>query len=299
MQIGFVGLGRMGLNMVTRLVQGGHTVVAYDRSADAVARAEAAGAKGVSTLDALVAALSAPRAVWVMVPAGDPTESTVTALGRLLSAGDTIVDGGNTNFHDDVRRAQALSAKRVEYVDAGTSGGIWGLKEGYCLMVGGKADVCQRLEPVFLTLAPKDGYLRVGGSGAGHYVKMVHNGIEYGLMQAYAEGFELMHASDYEIDLAAVAALWNQGSVVRSWLLELAARALAEDSDLSSLKAYVEDSGEGRWTLDEGFERAVPMPALAAALFTRFRSREDNPFAERLLAALRNQFGGHAVKTSS
>jgi 6-phosphogluconate dehydrogenase len=299
MQIGFVGLGRMGLNMVTRLIQGGHTVVAYDRSADAVARADAAGAKGVSTLEALVEALAAPRAVWVMVPAGDPTESTVTALGRLLSAGDTIVDGGNTNFHDDVRRAQALSAKRVEYVDAGTSGGIWGLKEGYCLMVGGKADVCQRLEPVFLTLAPKDGYLRVGGSGAGHYVKMVHNGIEYGLMQAYAEGFELMHASDYEIDLAAVAALWNQGSVVRSWLLELAARALAEDSDLSSLKAYVEDSGEGRWTLDEGFERAVPMPALAAALFTRFRSREDNPFAERLLAALRNQFGGHAVKKTS
>jgi 6-phosphogluconate dehydrogenase len=299
MQIGFVGLGRMGLNMVTRLVQGGHAVVAFDRSADAVARADAAGAKGVSTLDALVEGLAAPRAVWVMVPAGDPTESTVTALGRLLSAGDTIIDGGNTNFHDDVRRAQALSAKRVDYVDAGTSGGIWGLKEGYCLMVGGKPDVCRRLEPVFLTLAPKDGYLRVGGHGAGHYVKMVHNGIEYGLMQAYAEGFELMQASDYEIDLGAVAALWNQGSVVRSWLLELTARALAEDRDLSSLKAYVEDSGEGRWTLDEGFARAVPMPALAAALFTRFRSREDNPFAERLLAALRNQFGGHAVKQSS
>jgi 6-phosphogluconate dehydrogenase len=298
MQIGFVGLGRMGLNMVTRLLQGGHTVVAYDRSADAVARAEAAGAKGVSTLDALVAALAAPRAVWVMVPAGDPTESTVTALGRLLSAGDTIIDGGNTNFHDDVRRAQALSAKPVDYVDAGTSGGIWGLQEGYCLMVGGKADVCQRLEPIFLTLAPKDGYLRVGGPGAGHYVKMIHNGIEYGMMQAYAEGFELMHASDYEIDLAGVAALWNHGSVVRSWLLELAARALAEDGDLSALKGYVEDSGEGRWTLDEGLERAVPLPVLAAALFTRFRSREDNPFSERLLAALRNQFGGHAVKKS-
>jgi 6-phosphogluconate dehydrogenase len=299
MQIAFVGLGRMGLNMVTRLLQGGHTVVAYDRSADAVARAEAAGAKGVSTLDALVAALTPPRAVWVMVPAGDPTESTVTALGRLLSAGDTIIDGGNTNFHDDVRRAQALSAKRVEYVDAGTSGGIWGLQEGYCLMVGGKAEVCQRLEPIFLTLAPKNGYLRIGDHGAGHYVKMIHNGIEYGLMQAYAEGFELMHASDYKIDVAGVAALWNQGSVVRSWLLELAARALAEDPDLASLKAYVEDSGEGRWTLDEGFERAVPMPALAAALFTRFRSREDNPFSERLLAALRNQFGGHAVKKQS
>lgn len=299
MQIGFVGLGKMGLNMVTRLVGGGHTVVAYDRSADAVARAAAAGARGVSTLEALVEGLAAPRAVWVMVPSGDPTESTVAALGRLLSAGDTIIDGGNTNFHDDVRRAQALSAKRVEYVDAGTSGGIWGLQEGYCLMVGGKADVCTRLEPIFLTLAPADGYLRVGDHGAGHYVKMIHNGIEYGLMQAYAEGFELMHASDYKINLGAVAGLWNHGSVVRSWLLELTARALAEDPDLSGLKGYVEDSGEGRWTLHEAIERSVPLPVMTAALFTRFRSREDNPFSERMLAALRNQFGGHAVKTSS
>ena len=299
MQIGFVGLGRMGLNMVTRLIRGGHTVVAYDRSADAVARAGAAGAKGVSTLDALIEGLTAPRAVWVMVPAGDPTESTVAALGKLLAPGDTIIDGGNTNFHDDVRRAQALEAKRIEYIDAGTSGGIWGLAEGYCLMVGGKPEVCARLEPIFLTLAPKDGYLRVGDHGAGHYVKMIHNGIEYGMMQAYAEGFELMHASDYTIDLGRVAALWNQGSVVRSWLLELAARALAEDGDLSGLKGYTEDSGEGRWTLHEGIDRAVPMPVLTAALFTRFRSREDNPFSERMLAALRNQFGGHAVKKSS
>ena len=298
MQIGFVGLGRMGLNMVTRLVQGGHTVVAYDRSADAVARAEAAGARGVSTLDALIEGLAAPRAVWVMVPSGDPTESTVTALGRLLSAGDTIVDGGNTNFHDDVRRAQSLASRRIDYVDAGTSGGIWGLKEGYCLMVGGRPEVCARLEPIFLTLAPKDGYLRVGDHGAGHYVKMIHNGIEYGLMQAYAEGFELMHASDYRIDLGAVASLWNQGSVVRSWLLELTARALAEDAELAGLKGYVEDSGEGRWTLHEAIDRAVPLPVLSAALFTRFRSRGDNPFAERMLAALRNQFGGHAVKKS-
>jgi 6-phosphogluconate dehydrogenase len=299
MQIGFVGLGRMGLNMVTRLVRGGHTVVAYDRSADAVARAEAAGAKGVSTLDALFQGLAAPRAVWVMVPSGDPTESTVSALSQLLSAGDTIIDGGNTNFHDDVRRAQSLAAKRLEYVDAGTSGGIWGLQEGYCLMVGGKAEVCARLEPIFLTLAPKDGYLRVGGHGAGHYVKMIHNGIEYGLMQAYAEGFELMHASDYSIDVGAVAALWNHGSVVRSWLLELAARALAEDPELAGLKGFVEDSGEGRWTLHEGIDRAVPLPVMTAALYTRFRSREDNPFSERMLAALRNQFGGHAVKKSS
>jgi 6-phosphogluconate dehydrogenase len=298
MQIGFVGLGRMGLNMVTRLLQGGHTVVAYDRSADAVARAEAAGAKGVSTLEALIDGLAAPRAVWVMVPSGDPTESTVSALGRLLSAGDTIIDGGNTNFHDDVRRAQALAAKRVDYVDAGTSGGIWGLQEGYCLMTGGKPDVCKRLEPIFLTLAPKDGYLHVGDHGAGHYVKMIHNGIEYGMMQAYAEGFELMHASDYKIDLGAIASLWNHGSVVRSWLLELTARALSEDADLGALKGYVEDSGEGRWTLSEGIERGVPLPVLTAALFTRFRSREDNPFSERMLAALRNQFGGHAVKKS-
>ena len=299
MQIGFVGLGRMGLNMVTRLVRGGHTVVAYDRSADAVARAEAAGARGVSTLEALIEGLATPRAVWVMVPSGDPTESTVSALGRILAPGDAIIDGGNTNFHDDVRRAQALGAKRVDYVDAGTSGGIWGLQEGYCLMVGGTPEVCARLEPIFLTLAPKDGYLRVGDHGAGHYVKMIHNGIEYGLMQAYAEGFELMHASDYGIDLGAVAKLWNQGSVVRSWLLELTARALAEDADLSGLTGYVEDSGEGRWTLHEGIDRAVPLPVLTAALFTRFRSRADNPFSERMLAALRNQFGGHAGKKSS
>jgi 6-phosphogluconate dehydrogenase len=298
MQIGFVGLGRMGLNMVTRLVQGGHTVVAYDRSADAVARAESAGARGVSTLETLIDGLTAPRAVWVMVPSGDPTESTVNALGRLLAAGDAIVDGGNTNFHDDVRRAQALAAKRIDYVDAGTSGGIWGLQEGYCLMVGGKVDVCARLEPVFRTLAPPDGYLRVGDHGAGHYVKMIHNGIEYGLMQAYAEGFELMQRSDYGIDVGAVAALWNHGSVVRSWVLAPSARALAEDATLSSLKGYVEDSGEGRWTIDEAIERGVPLPVITAALFTRFRSREDNPFSERMLAALRNQFGGHAVKKS-
>jgi 6-phosphogluconate dehydrogenase len=296
MQLGFVGLGRMGLNMVTRLVRGGHQVVVYDRSVEAVARAETAGARGASSLDALVAALTTPRTVWVMVPAGDPTESTVSALADLLTPDDVIIDGGNTNFHDDVRRAQALGAKRLNYVDAGTSGGIWGLQEGYCLMVGGKADVCMRLEPIFLTLAPTDGYLHVGDHGAGHYVKMIHNGIEYGLMQAYAEGFELMHESPYNVDLGAVAALWNHGSVVRSWLLELAARALGEDRDLSDLQGYVEDSGEGRWTLHEGIERGVPLPALTAAVFTRFRSRENNPFAERLLAALRNQFGGHAVK---
>ena len=298
MELGFVGLGRMGLNMVTRLVRGGHQIVAFDRSPEAVARAEGAGARGVASLDALAKALTAPRTVWVMVPAGDPTESTVAALGNLLSAGDAIVDGGNTRFTDDVRRAQALGQKRIDYVDAGTSGGIWGLTEGYCLMVGGNAAVCKRLEPIFLTLAPTDGYLHVGDHGAGHYVKMIHNGIEYGLMQAYAEGFELMHESSYKIDLAAVAELWDHGSVVRSWLLQLAARALAENPDLSGLKGDVEDSGEGRWTLQEGIERSVPLPALAAAVYTRFRSRQDDPFADRLLAALRHQFGGHAVKKS-
>ena len=296
MQLGFVGLGKMGLNMVTRLAGEGHQIVAYDRSADALGRAEAAGSGGAISLDALVAALTPPRVVWLMVPAGPPTESTVAALGDLLSPDDVVIDGGNTNFHDDVRRAQTLSARGIHYVDAGTSGGVWGLEEGYCLMVGGDADICRRLEPIFFTLAPQNGYLRVGDHGAGHYVKMIHNGVEYGLMQAYAEGFELMHASPYKVDLAAVASLWMHGSVVRSWLLELAARALEQDADLSALEGYVEDSGEGRWTLHEAIERGVPLPVITAALFTRFRSRENNPFSERLLAALRNQFGGHAVK---
>ena len=296
MQLGFVGLGKMGLNMVMRLAGEGHQIVAYDRSADALGRAQAAGSGGAASLEALVAALTPPRVVWLMVPAGPPTESTVAALGDLLSPDDVVIDGGNTNFHDDVRRAQTLSARGIHYVDAGTSGGVWGLEEGYCLMVGGDADICRRLEPIFFTLAPQNGYLRVGDHGAGHYVKMIHNGVEYGLMQAYAEGFELMHASPYKVDLAAVASLWMHGSVVRSWLLELAARALEQDTDLSALEGYVEDSGEGRWTLHEAIERGVPLPVITAALFTRFRSRENNPFSERLLAALRNQFGGHAVK---
>ncbi len=298
MELGFVGLGRMGLNMVARLTRGGHQIVAYDRSPDAVSRADAVGVRGVASLDALVSALTPPRTVWVMVPAGEPTESTVAALAKLLASGDAIVDGGNTNFHDDVRRAEALAGRNIHYVDAGTSGGIWGLREGYCLMVGGEVDVCRRLEPVFLTLAPENGYMRVGDHGAGHYVKMIHNGIEYGLMQAYAEGFELMNASPYRLDLAGIAALWNHGSVVRSWLLELTARGLAENADLSNLQGYIEDSGEGRWTLHEAIDRGVPLPVLTAALFTRYRSRENNPFSERLLAALRQQFGGHAVKRS-
>ena len=296
MQLGFVGLGKMGLNMVTRLERGGHDIVAFDRSAEAITKAEAVKASGAGSLDDLIKALKAPRHVWVMVPAGDPTESTIDALSKLLSPGDVIIDGGNTNFHDDIRRAKTLAEKKLHYVDAGTSGGIWGLTEGYCLMVGGEADICKRLEPIFLTLAPKDGYMHVGDHGAGHYVKMVHNAIEYGMMQAYAEGFELMQASPYKPDLAKVAELWDHGSVVRSWLLQLTARALADDAELSAIAGYVEDSGEGRWTLLEAIERSVPMPVLTASLFTRFRSRQDNPFGERMLAALRNQFGGHAVK---
>jgi 6-phosphogluconate dehydrogenase len=231
-----------------------------------------------------------------MVPAGEPTEKTVRELTGLLAAGDTIVDGGNSYYKDDVRRAAELAPRGLFYVDAGTSGGIWGLQLGYCLMVGGPAPAVTRLEPVFRTLAPADGYLHVGQSGAGHYVKMIHNGIEYAMMQSYAEGFELMRESPYALDLPRVAALWNHGSVVRSWLLELAADALAEDPHLESVKAYVEDSGEGRWTVEDAVEKAVPAPAITAALYARFRSRRDNSFADRLLAALRHKFGGHAVR---
>src|SRR5712671_3624559 len=296
MQLGFVGLGKMGLNMVTRLERGGHDIVAFDRSAEAVSKAEEMKAAGVPSLEALVATLKTPRAVWVMVPAGDPTESTINALGGLLSPGDMIIDGGNTNFHDDIRRAKALAEKKLHYVDAGTSGGIWGLTEGYCLMVGGEDDICKRLEPIFLTLAPKDGYMHVGGPGAGHYVKMVHNGIEYGMMQAYAEGFELMQASPYKPNLAKIAALWDHGSVVRSWLLQLAARALADDPELSRITGYVDDSGEGRWTVEESIRTAVPAPVIALSLMMRQRSRQDDSYAAKVNAALRQQFGGHAVK---
>jgi len=296
MELGFVGLGRMGGNMVTRLVRDGHHVVAYDRSPDAVSLARANGAEVAAALADLSGALRPPRAVWVMVPAGEPTESTVQALGGLLERGDTIVDGGNTRWKDDVRRAAALSARGVHYVDAGTSGGIWGLQNGYCLMIGGEPEPVRRLAPIFTTLAPPDGWLHVGGSGAGHYVKMIHNGIEYALMQGYAEGFELMSESEYRLDLPAIARLWNHGSVVRSWLLELAADALAADPRLDGLKAWVEDSGEGRWTVEDAIEKAVPAPTITAALFARFRSRRANSFADRLLAALRNQFGGHAVR---
>jgi 6-phosphogluconate dehydrogenase len=296
MEIGFVGLGRMGMSMVTRLRRGGHRVVAFDRNPERVREAAAGGAVGAATPADLVARLAAPRAVWIMVPAGPPTEESVGALARLLARDDVIVDGGNTRFHDDVRRAAELSGAGIHYVDVGTSGGVWGLEVGYCLMVGGEEPIFRRLEPIFRTLAPEDGYAHVGAHGAGHYVKMVHNGIEYGMMQAYAEGFALMHASPFGLDLPVIARLWTHGSVVRSWLLELAASALEQDPRLERIKGWVEDSGEGRWTLQEGIDRDVPLWTIAASLFARFRSRETDPFAERVLAALRNAFGGHAVK---
>jgi 6-phosphogluconate dehydrogenase len=296
MDLGFVGVGRMGASMVTRLVRDGHRIVAYDRSADAATRAAANGAALASTLGDFATMLKAPRAVWVMVPAGDPTETTVQALAGLLSKGDTIIDGGNTNYKDDVRRSRELGVRGIAYIDAGTSGGIWGLQNGYCLMVGGDPVAVQRLAPVFTTLAPPDGWLHTGGAGSGHYVKMVHNGIEYAMMQAYAEGFELMDVSDYGLDLPAIARLWNQGSVVRSWLLELTADALDADPTLAGLKPYVEDSGEGRWTVEDAVEKGVPVPTITASLFARFRSRRDNSYADRLLAAMRNAFGGHAIR---
>ena len=296
MELGFIGLGKMGMNMVTRLRRDQHRVVAFDRSADLIKQAEAQGCIGASSLADLVGKLSAPRAVWVMVPSGAPTEETVRAVAALLQPGDTIIDGGNTRFHDDVRRAAELKTRGIHYVDAGTSGGIWGLKIGYCLMVGGENAAVNRLAPVFKTLAPDDGWAHVGAAGAGHYVKMVHNGIEYSMMQGYAEGFELMSKSEYKLDLARIADLWMHGSVVRSWLLELAAGALKDDQKLEKLKGYVQDSGEGRWMIADAIEKDVPVPTLTTALFTRFRSRQDESFAEKMLAALRNAFGGHSVR---
>lgn len=298
MELGFVGLGKMGMNMVIRLRRDHdqHRVVVYDRSNDLIHQAEGHGCVGSTSLADLVSKLSAPRAVWIMVPSGAPTEETVQAVAALLKPGDTIIDGGNTRFHDDVRRAAALKPQGIHYVDAGTSGGIWGLKVGYCLMVGGEEAAVQRLAPLFKTLAPDNGWAHVGAVGAGHYVKMVHNGIEYSMMQGYAEGFELMSKSEYKLDLGRVADLWMHGSVVRSWLLELAVGALKQDPKLDQLKGYVQDSGEGRWMIADAIEKDVPVPTLTTALFTRFRSRQDQSFAEKMLAALRNAFGGHAVR---
>ena len=300
MRLGFIGLGRMGGNMVRRLVRDGHEIMVYNRTPEKTKEieGEGEGAKATFSIEELVAKLEKPRAVWVMVPAGDATEAQITELLEHLEPGDTIIDGGNTNFHDDVRRHDALKEHGVHYVDAGTSGGVWGLQVGYCMMVGGDEEAVRPLEPIFTTLAPPGGYLHVGGPGAGHYVKMVHNGIEYGLMQAYAEGFEIMHASDYTLDLAAISDLWMQGSVVRSWLLELAARAFKTNGqDLEHLKGWVADSGEGRWTVQEAIDKDVPAPVITLSLLTRFRSRQDDSYGAKVLAALRNEFGGHEVKT--
>ncbi len=296
MELGFIGLGKMGMNMVTRLRRDQHRVVVFDRSNDLIKQAESQGCAGSTSVADLVGKLSAPRAVWIMVPSGAPTEETVHAVAARLQPGDIILDGGNTRFHDDVRRAAELKTKGIHYVDAGTSGGIWGLKVGYCLMVGGEDAAVKQLAPAFKTLAPENGWTHVGAVGAGHYVKMVHNGIEYSMMQGYAEGFELMSKSEYKLDLARIADLWMHGSVVRSWLLELAAGALKEDQKLEKLKGFVQDSGEGRWMIADAIEKDVPVPTLTTALFTRFRSRQEESFAEKMLAALRNAFGGHAVR---
>ncbi len=296
MQIAIIGLGKMGGNMVKRLLGGGHEVVAFDRDPAVVEKSVKDGAKGASSLEDMVSKLKAPRAVWVMVPSGKPTEDTIVKLSSLLSADDVLIDGGNSNFRDSIRHAKELAEKKIRFLDAGTSGGIWGLEVGYCLMVGGDESAYKHIEPALLTLAPKNGLGYFGAAGAGHFTKMVHNGIEYAMMQSYAEGFELLKASEYNIDLRKVTAVWNNGSVVRSWLLELAERAFNKDPELKELKAYVEDSGEGRWTVNEAIAHAVPVPTIAASLFARFSSRQDNSFAMRVLSALRNEFGGHAVK---
>jgi 6-phosphogluconate dehydrogenase len=296
MQIAIIGLGKMGGNMVKRLLGGGHEVVAFDRDPAVVEKSVKDGAKGASSLEDMVSKLNAPRAVWVMVPSGKATEDTIAKLSSLLSADDVLIDGGNSNFRDSIRHAKELAEKKIRFLDAGTSGGIWGLEVGYCLMVGGDESAYKHIEPALLTLAPKNGLGYFGKAGAGHFTKMVHNGIEYAMMQSYAEGFELLKASEYNIDLRKVTGVWNNGSVVRSWLLELAERAFNKDPELKELKAYVEDSGEGRWTVNEAIAHAVPVPTIAASLFARFSSRQDNSFAMRVLSALRNEFGGHAVK---
>jgi 6-phosphogluconate dehydrogenase len=322
MQIGFIGLGRMGGNMTRRLAAAGHTVIAWDRNPDAVqTAAQTKGIGGASSVEELVRQLQPPRAVWIMVPAGAPTEEAVTGLASRLSPGDVVIDGGNTHFKDDVRRAKALHAKGLEYVDVGTSGGVWGAQRGYCLMIGGSPNVVERLTPLFKALAPgrsrtggdesaaaststaSEGYLHCGPAGAGHFVKMIHNGIEYGLMQSYAEGFDILRNADsqslpaderYTLDLADIAEVWRHGSVVSSWLLDLAAIALREDPQLEGFEGTVGDSGEGRWTVAAAIAEDVPADVLTTALYTRFRSRRDHTFAEKLLSALRAQFGGHA-----
>jgi 6-phosphogluconate dehydrogenase len=299
MKLAMIGLGKMGANMTTRLLRGGHAVVAFDLDDEAVKKSENEGAQGARTLKEAVEKLPAPRICWVMVPAGKITESVVSDLGKLLSAGDTIIDGGNTMYKDDIRRAETLSEKGIHYIDVGTSGGVWGLAEGYSMMIGGENEVVSRLGPIFETLAPAadKGWGHVGPAGAGHFVKMIHNGIEYGLMEAYAEGFEIMHAKkDFDLDLHQVAEIWRYGSVVRSWLLDLTTNALQGDQDLSEIAGYVSDSGEGRWTVFESIDLDIPAPVITLSLQQRFASRQDESYAAKILAAMRNQFGGHAVK---
>ncbi|HEV2360561.1 MAG TPA: decarboxylating 6-phosphogluconate dehydrogenase [Acidimicrobiales bacterium] len=300
MRIGMVGLGKMGANMTKRLIEHGHEVVGFDLGAEARDAVAAFGAETAATLEEMASKLTSPRVAWVMVPAGKPTDDTISTLASLFSAGDVVIEGGNSNYKDSGPYADKLSANGVGYVDAGTSGGIWGLENGYCLMVGGAPEHVATVEPIFVALAPEGGYAHVGPVGAGHFVKMVHNGIEYGLMQAYAEGFDLMRsAKEFDLDLHEIAAIWRYGSVVRSWLLELAEIALRPESNIQDIEPFVVDTGEGRWTVEEAIERAVPAPVLAASLFERFASRDTERFADRLLAALRNQFGGHAVERLS
>jgi len=298
MDIGMIGLGRMGANMTQRLLNGGHRVVVSDLNADAVAASAKAGAVPAGSLADLVSQLAPRRAVWMMVPSGAPTQSTVDELGPLLAKGDIVIDGGNSNYHDSMRRGFELGANGIEFVDAGTSGGIWGLKEGFCLMVGGTKGAFAHIEPVLKTLAPVDGYAHVGPSGSGHFTKMVHNGIEYGMMAAYGEGFELLAGSKFDLDLHQVASVWQRGSVVRSWLLDLAALAFQRDPRLESIQGFVQDSGEGRWTVQEALDQDVPLPIITLSLMRRFASRQPSSFSAKVQAALRNEFGGHAVKSA-
>ena len=297
MQLGMIGLGRMGAGMSQRLLLGGHQVVVFDRSMDAVNALAQKGAVASSSLEDMGQKLKAPRVFWMMIPAGAPIDDTIQRLQGVAQPGDVIIDGGNSNYKDSVRRGTALATRQIEFLDAGVSGGIWGLEVGFCLMVGGKQAVFTQVEPILKTLAPEAGYAYVGPLGAGHYSKMVHNGIEYGMMEAYGEGFEILQKSGYAFDMRQLAALWNHGSVVRSWLLELAELAFRKDPGLTGIQGYVEDSGEGRWTIQEAIDHAVPAPALALSLFARFRSREQDTFRDKVLAALRNEFGGHPVRT--
>jgi 6-phosphogluconate dehydrogenase len=295
-KLAFIGFGRMGGNMVKRLLGRGHEIVVFARRAEVRAEAERLGATSAESHADLVARLKPPRVVWMMIPAGEAVDQTLDTLTPLLQPGDIIVDGGNSFYRDSIRRAASAKGRALHYIDAGTSGGIWGLQVGYCLMVGGSPEAVRVVEPAFRDLAPEDGYLHVGPNGAGHFVKMIHNGIEYGMLQAYAEGFAILHDAPFPLDLRAISALWNHGSVVRSWLLELAERAFTADPGLRSLRGYVEDSGEGRWTVQEAIDRNVPAPVITLSLLQRLRSRQEENFGDKVIAALRQQFGGHAVR---